>query len=158
MQGAGYGALLGSIYGMVSPVIMLLLSIWTVTDFDHALTAACITSMYGFAVGGMLGLLYGFALGIISALVVITLTLIAQPSLTRSGLYRPVVRALCIGTVGLGLLLISIWIPELSYLTSSWIFSQGLPSLIAAFAFWRIGGSVATWVERNSWAVINREG
>jgi hypothetical protein len=158
MQGAGYGALLGSIYGILSPVIMVLLSIWIVTDFDWAFAVACMTSVYGFAVGGMIGMLSGLGLGILSALAVIALTFIAQPSLTRSGLYRPLIRALCVVTIGLGLLLMSIWFEDARNSVSIWLFWLGLPSLVAAFAFWRIGGSVATWVERNSWAVINREG
>jgi hypothetical protein len=158
MQGAGYGALLGSIYGALSPLIMLLLSIWSVTDFDRGLSVGCMTAVFGFAVGGMIGMLSGLGLGIISALAVIALMFIAQPSLTRSDLYRPAVRALGVATVGPGLWLISIWFEDARNSASLWLFWLGLPSLVAAFAFWRIGGSVAAWVERNSWAVIHREG
>lgn len=159
MQGAGYGALLGSVYGILSPVILLLLSIWTVTDFNRGLTVGCMSAVFGFAVGGMIGMFFGFTLGIISALAVIILTLIAQPSnMMRPGLYRPVVRALCVVTVGPGLLLMSIWYDDARISVSTWLFWLGLPSLIAALAFWRIGGSVATWVERDSGSVAAGQG
>ncbi|HKP53263.1 MAG TPA: hypothetical protein VJ183_11500 [Chloroflexia bacterium] len=158
MQGAGYGALLGSIYGILSPVILLLLSVWIVTDFNRGLSVGCISAVFGFAVGGMIGMLSGFTLGIISALVVIMLTLTVPPSLPKSGLYRPIVRALCVATVGLGLLLTSIWFDDAHISVSTWLFWLGLPSLIAALAFWRIGGSVATWVERDSETVIAGQG
>ena len=158
MQGAGYGALLGSIYGILSPVFLLLLSIWTVTDFNRGLSVGCMSAVFGFAVGGMIGMLFGFGLGIISALAVIALTLIAQPSFTRSRLYRPIVRALCVATVGLGLLLMSIWYDDARISVSTWLFWLGLPSLVAALAFWRIGGSVAMWVERASGSVTAGQG
>ena len=154
MQGAGYGLPLGMIYGALSPVVLFILSSWPGFDFSYV----CLAAFIGSLSGGFNGGLAGFALGILATLVVTFITLIAQPSLTRLGLYRPVVRIACIATVSLGLWLTSIWFHDALSSISAWLFWLGLPSLIAAGAFWRIGGSVAIWVEMDSGTVIAGQG
>ena len=151
MMGMSDGALLGSIYGAIFALALLP----GFSNADHVnwsfgiIGAIFVVAFLGFALGYVLGMLGGFAIGLASGVTLALIVLLLMYRHIRVSRHRSIAILSCVSMVAVSLIPVSALFAPVYKGLGDWITLIGVPSLIAAAAFWRIGGNVATWVERN---------
>lgn len=154
LLGAGYGVLLGAVYGALSFPIVGLLRGGPFEDIQFGFVGACFFMLGGLAIGGAMGLACGLAVGLASGVTLALVTILALDSLVRSGRYFYMAIGLCLSVVAGSLILLSAWFFPPYKEPLYWLLFVGMPALLSAVVFWRIGSGVARWVERNSTSIV----
>ncbi len=157
--GAGYGAVLGCVYGILYVVFTVFLSLSAATDFGQVLNGAVIFAQFGLLFGLFIGCIWGLLVGLIAGLLVIVITAVAPPRFVATNQYRLIVQLVCLGIVVLSLPVIANLMIGPYPITQSALIGILIPGLLACWAFWHIGSSVAKWVQsRNSLSITGEDG
>lgn len=159
MSGTSDGAVLGGIYGALF-ALALLPSFFNSLHVDWnigVVGAICVVAFLGFALGYVIGMMCGFALGLASGVTLALITLLLKYRHIPVSRYRSIAILSCVSMVVMSLMLVSALFVSVYKGLGEWITLIGIPTLIAAASFWRIGDRAAKWVEANNSLIVSRE-